>query len=90
MTHATHLSVATEPSEAASATADHDIVRLLWAAGQLATALGMSERGVRKLDRSGRIPRPIRIGRSVRWRVDEIRAWLDAGAPSRDRWEAMR
>jgi len=39
---------------------------------------------------AGRIPEPLRFGRAVRWRVDELRAWLDAGAPSRDRWAAMR
>jgi len=38
----------------------------------------------------GRTPAPIRLGRSTRWNLDECRRWLAAGAPSRERWEAMR
>ncbi|MBX3363152.1 MAG: helix-turn-helix domain-containing protein [Phycisphaeraceae bacterium] len=30
---------------------------------------------------AGRIPAPIRIGRSVRWRESEIAAWIAAGCP---------
>lgn len=28
--------------------------------------------------RSGRFPAPVKIGRAVRWRSDEITAWLDS------------
>ena len=34
--------------------------------------------------------RLVRLGRSVRWRRDELLAWLEAGCPARDRWEALR
>jgi predicted DNA-binding transcriptional regulator AlpA len=44
-----------------------------------------------KLDSAGRIPRGLRIGeRCRRWELSEIQAWLAAGAPHRDRWEALR
>jgi predicted DNA-binding transcriptional regulator AlpA len=56
----------------------------------LAQMLCVSERAIRKMNNSGRLPRPIRLGRSVRWRVAEIEAWLAAGAPARDAWEAQR
>jgi excisionase family DNA binding protein len=59
-------------------------------AEQVAKLLGVSKRHVAALNASGRLPRPVRLGRSVRWRADELRDWLEAGAPSRDRWEALR
>jgi len=42
-----------------------------------------------KLDASGRCPAPVRIGRAVRWRVDDIRQWLANGCPPRDRAKAV-
>ena len=47
-------------------------------------------RTVRTWDAAGKIPSPIRIGGRVVWRLDEIRAWLDAGAPDRATWTAIR
>ena len=35
-------------------------------------------------------PQPIRLGRSIRWRSDEINDWVRAGCPSRAKWEAKR
>jgi predicted DNA-binding transcriptional regulator AlpA len=49
--------------------------------------LGMSERHVWAMNSSGRLPRPVRLGRSVRWPVDELRQWLAAGARERSHWE---
>ena len=39
---------------------------------------------------SGRLPRPVRLGRAVRWRADELRAWTAAGCPSAERWELLQ
>jgi len=39
---------------------------------------------------AGRIPRPIHIGRSVFWRPKELKAWVAAGCPDRQTWEALR
>ncbi len=64
--------------------------RLALPAADVAKLLGISQRHLHTLNASGRLPRPIRLGRSVRWRADELRDWLDAGCPARDRWEAMR
>jgi excisionase family DNA binding protein len=63
---------------------------LLVTAREAAKLLGISERHFRKLVASGGAPRPVRLGRSVRWNVDELRAWTAAGSPSRERWEVMR
>jgi prophage regulatory protein len=57
---------------------------------ELARLLDMSVRTIRRLDCSGKLPRPVRIGGAVRWLVADIEAWLAAGCPDRQRWEAMR
>lgn len=59
-------------------------------AAELGKLLGLGLRTVRSMDSAGRLPRPIRLGGSVRWRLDEIEAWLAAGAPNRDEWEALQ
>ncbi len=59
-------------------------------AAEVAKLLGISQRHLWALNSSGRLPRPVRFGRAVRWPVEELRAWLAAGAPERSRWEAMR
>lgn len=63
---------------------------LLVDARELAKLLGAGLRTVRTWDAAGRLPRPVRIGGAVRWHLEEIRAWLDAGAPDRAAWEARR
>ncbi len=63
---------------------------LAFSAQQLADRLGVSLRHIRRLDSAGKLPRPIRLGRSCRFSVAEIESWLDAGAPDRQRWEAMK
>jgi len=43
------------------------------------------------LHAAGKTPLPIRFGRRcTRWRAEELHAWIAAGCPARDRWEAMR
>ena len=56
----------------------------------LAQLLQVSLRHVAAMNSSGRLPRPIRLGRAVRWLADEFHEWLEAGAPTRDRWEALK
>lgn len=64
--------------------------RLALTADEVAHLLGVSTRHIWALNASGRLPRPLRFGRSVRWRADELREWLAAGAPERPRWEQTR
>ena len=59
-------------------------------ARRLARLLCCGIRTVRTWDSAGKLPKPIRIGGRVVWRVDEIRAWLAAGAPNRDVWEVRK
>jgi len=40
---------------------------------------------------SGRIgPRPLRFGRTLRWRASEVRNWINSGCPRREAWEARQ
>lgn len=64
--------------------------QLLVSARQAAAMCGRSLRTWRSLDSAGRIPRPVRINRATLWRTNELRAWVDAGCPDRENWEAQR
>ncbi len=57
---------------------------------ETARLLGVSERHLRDMDAERRVPRPIYLGRLKRWSAAELRAWLAAGGPTREAWEAMR
>jgi prophage regulatory protein len=49
-----------------------------------------SPRTWRTWDSTGRIPRPIRIGRTTYWRPEELQAWVAAGCPDRETWETQQ
>ena len=53
----------------------------------VAELLNVSRAHVYGMIAAGRFPiRALRLGRSVRYSVDEVRAWLAAGAPPADKW----
>ena len=56
----------------------------------VAEMLGISLRQVWRLNATGRLPKPIRLGGSVKWRRSEILAWLGQNCPARAEWEAMK
>lgn len=66
-----------------------ELLQMIDAKG-LATMLSVSKRQVFRLNSSGRIPAPVRIGGAVRWSAEEVSAWLAAGAPHRKAWDAMK
>ena len=69
--------------------ADNDnATRLALTAEEVAELLGISRAHVFRLQSSGRLPSPIRLGRAVRWPRTTLEAWLEAGAPDRDEWES--
>lgn len=43
---------------------------------QVAVIVQLAERTVRALVSSGRFPKPVRIGRSRRWRRSDVETWL--------------
>jgi predicted DNA-binding transcriptional regulator AlpA len=62
----------------------------LWTAKQVAAFLKVSTRQVHRLTVDALMPACIRLGGNIRWRKEEIIAWLDAGAPNRERWNEMK
>jgi predicted DNA-binding transcriptional regulator AlpA len=56
---------------------------------QTMAMFGLSKSSIYKLSAAGRFPRPVRIGRSTRWRADELRAWLADGCPPLSRWRGV-
>jgi len=63
---------------------------LVVSAQELASLLRLGLRTLRTMDASGRLPKPIRIGHSVRWSLEEIKDWLAADGPRRTEWEARK
>ncbi len=59
---------------------------LLLTALQAAALCGKSPRTWRSWHSAGWVPAPLRIGRSLLWRRDELIAWVAAGCPTRDAW----
>lgn len=57
---------------------------------EAARLAGVSRSTWRTLSAEGRAPAGVRIGRSRRWSLAEVRAWLEAGAPALASWNAMR
>jgi predicted DNA-binding transcriptional regulator AlpA len=55
----------------------------------LAEKLSAHEVTIRRWQVSGKIPAPVRIGRSVKWRLSEIDEWIQADCPPRTKWEMM-
>jgi len=49
---------------------------------EVAAMLQVSQRTVYRFSDIGRIPRPIKLGGSVRWRRSDILAWIEEGCPS--------
>jgi len=62
--------------------------QLLLSQSELARLLNLSSRTISRMNASRKIPKPVRVGRSVRWRRAEIKRWVAAGCPNRSEWEA--
>ena len=61
---------------------------LLIDAREAARLLSVHPNTLRKMATAGTLgPRPLHLGRALRWRADELRAWVQAGCPPRCRWE---
>ena len=59
----------------------------------LAAMLGLSASTIKQMDRSGRLgPISIQVQTIKRrlWRVDEVRAWAQAGFPIREKWQKLK
>lgn len=63
---------------------------LLLSAARVAEQFDIGLRTVRTWDAAGRLPKPVRIGVTVRWCAAELAAWTAAGCPDRAEWEARK
>lgn len=54
---------------------------LLINAEQFARMLNISPRTLWRLLSAHKVIPPLRIGGSTRWRMDDVRRWIDAGCP---------
>lgn len=79
-----HTSPSVQPDDREQA----KVESLLVNAKTAAAMCGKSLRTWRTWDAAGWIPRPIRIGHSTLWRIDELREWVAAQCPRRAEWEA--
>lgn len=61
------------------------IVALMLGVEEVAQTLGVSVKHVRRMADSGRMPRPIRLGRLLKWNRATIESWCAAGCPLIDR-----
>ena len=52
--------------------------------------LSLSKRTIFRLDSSGRIPAPVRIGGSVRWPQSHIQKWISLGCVDRKTFEVIK
>lgn len=51
---------------------------------QTAGVINASTRTVYRLTDAGKMPRPVKLGALVRWRRDELAAWIAEGCPAVD------
>ena len=61
---------------------EETVVPILLSADRVAAALDISVRTLWRLRAAGKLPAPVKIGGSVRWRYEEITLWIEAGCPN--------
>ena len=57
---------------------------------ELSKITGRSLASLRRADATQRLPAGFRLGKSRRWMLSDVLAWLSAGAPERRVWEKTR
>ena len=53
----------------------------LLSAESVARMLQVSVRTLWRLRSSGKLPKPVKVGGSIRWRADDVHQWIEAGCP---------
>ena len=56
--------------------------KTLLSADEVAAMLNISERTLWRLLSAGKVPEPVRFGRSTRWRLSDVREWIEEGCPA--------
>jgi excisionase family DNA binding protein len=60
---------------------------LLLTTKEAAKLMRVSDRTLWGWSNDGKMPKPLRIGQSVRYSYEELRAWTNAGCPMRAEWK---
>lgn len=63
-------------------------ITLLLTTESLARQLQISKRSLQRLRSAGKLPQPVNLGGSIRWRTEEIRQWVEAGCPALSIWQS--
>jgi len=64
-----------------------DNMGLLLTTREAAKLMKVSDRTLWGWANEGKMPKPIRIGQSVRYCYEELRAWTNAGCPPQSEWK---
>lgn len=64
----------------ATLVASEAVAQLLWSKPQVQAALGISQATLDRLTAAGRFPRPVRVGRLLKWRPEDVREWVNSQA----------
>lgn len=67
------------PEQSTNGASPKNETPLLINAEEFATMLGVSERTLWRLLSADKLPQPLRLGGSTRWRLEEVRRWVDSG-----------
>jgi predicted DNA-binding transcriptional regulator AlpA len=68
---------------------DAKLYPLLVTAGEAAALCGLGVRTWWRKDAAGMIPNGVHLGKSKRWRLEELRKWIEAGCPHRGEWNLL-
>lgn len=77
-------------TEAAIKNDKHPPQILLLSARLAAESLGISRASFYSLHSAGKVPLPRRLGKRVLWSVEELKDWIAAGCPCREKWEQLK
>lgn len=66
------------------------ITAVLLKSPEVAKMLGISEQHLFRLNAAKKIPAPIKLGKSIRWRKAELINWISSGAPDLKQWLKLK
>lgn len=61
----------------------HDLLTI----NEVAVRLKLCPRTITRLNSSGKLPMPSKLGRTLRWNSHELTRWMDYGCPPRVKWQ---
>src|SRR5262245_27802237 len=84
----------TAPADPVSPALDHQLAGgfppLLYDSSDLCHVLRCSMPTLHRLKAANKLPKALQLGGQLRWRVEEVQAWIRAGMPDGHSWAAIR